>query len=131
VSRAVVEDFRTGDLVPVGHAYGPMEAAIAFSLLEAAGILVHVQNRHMASNAWGYMTALGGMAILVPTGQAAEARKCLAGFEPGQIKRWSLAMIVFSILASLALGTAVLPASGFFRLQRPGTSTSLQSNDLD
>jgi hypothetical protein len=113
----------SADLVPVGYAYGPMEAAIAFSMLDAAGIIVHVQTQQMGSNAWHNMTALGGMAILVPDAQASDAEALLADFHPA--RRWRLGMVIFSIVASLALAAALLPASGFFRLQRPPATTLL------
>jgi hypothetical protein len=119
------EDRRgTGDLAPVGHAYGPMEAALAGSMLDAAGIPSYVQARLTAANAWHDMTALGGMAILVPDADADAARALLADFAPWRPRRRPLLWAVLGVLAFVLAGIPP-PGSGFFLGRRAEASEGL------
>jgi len=119
-----VDDGMPG-MVVIGHAYGPMEAGMAASLLAADGVPHHLHTRHTALMAPHYMTAFGGIAVLVPRVHAVEAARALEGYRPGGMRfrrRW-LPLVIGLCL----LGATPIPASGYFG--RP--AASLRSADRD
>lgn len=100
------------DLVAIGHAYGQADAALALSMLNAAGIPAVSQTGHALSVVWDHAVALGGTAILVPDSEAEAARAVLADYRPTRARLGPLA-ILFFVLAWFWAGLPP-PASGYF-----------------
>ena len=105
------------DITIVGWAYGLGEAAVAVSSLDAAGIHVLANSRQMASISWHWMYALGGVALCVPSSQAAIAHEILAEIEPSRSGRRNVARALLAAFVFLWFGVPP-PASGFFLAHR-------------
>ncbi|MEM8701005.1 MAG: hypothetical protein AAGF82_04205 [Pseudomonadota bacterium] len=103
---------RQHNMVTVARAYGPMEWALATSLLMSANIRVWAFDQAIASVAWDKMFAWGGVSIRVPASQAAEACTLLDGFSPVRT-RGALEKVLVAILVFL-LFQVPPPPSGFF-----------------
>ncbi|MEO0975789.1 MAG: hypothetical protein AAFY05_21165 [Pseudomonadota bacterium] len=103
---------RQENLVTVARAYGPMEWALAASLLESANIRVWAFDQAIASVAWDRMIAWGGVSIRVPASQADTATALLDGFSPVRTKG-ALEKVLVAILVFL-LFQVPPPPSGFF-----------------
>jgi hypothetical protein len=104
------------DFVTVGRAYGQAEAALVMALLGAAGIKVYPDTWYFASADWTKTHAFGGIALRVPTDQAADANTLLAEYpiapRPRHWSRRLLAAAVF--IAIFFLMSFPPPPSGFF-----------------
>lgn len=106
------------DFVPVGYAYGQMEAGLTCAMLESAGIVVLPQTRYAASNAWHYTVALGGIAILVPASQQQDAIELLADFAVSSRLRRGIGRTILAIVVFLLVALPP-PPSGYFAVRRP------------
>lgn len=111
---------RQENLVTVARAYGPMECALAASLLESANVRVWAFDQAIASVAWDRMIAWVGVSIRVPASQANTAIALLDGFSPvrtkGALEKVLVAILVFFLFQ------VPPPPSGFFHQRAPAVS---------
>lgn len=111
---------RQENLVTVARAYGPMEWALAASVLESANIRVWAFDQAISSVAWDKMIAWGGVSIRVPASQADAAYALLDGFSPvrtrGALEKLLVAILVFFLFQ------VPPPPSGFFHQRAPAVS---------
>ena len=110
------------DFVPVGYAYGQMEAALACTILESAGIVALPQTRYTASIAWHYTFALGGITILVPASQRHDAVDLLQDFVPSSQFRRGISRTILTVAVFLLVALPP-PPSGYFTIRRHITSS--------
>ncbi len=107
---------KNSDFATVGWAYGQAEAAQAMALLGAAGIKVFPDTWYFASLDWTKTHAFGGIALRVPTDQAADAIALLVEYpitpRPRHWTRRLLAAAVFTAIF-LLMGFPP-PPSGLF-----------------
>lgn len=122
---------RQDNLVTVARAYGPMEWALAASILDSANIRVWAFDQAIASIAWDKMIAWGGVSIRVPASQAEAASVLLEGFAPvrtkGALEKVLVAIVVFLLFH------VPPPPSGFFHQRAPavaGKETHDTSRDV-
>jgi hypothetical protein len=54
-----------------------LEAQLAKSVLDAAGVPAHLVNEHLVSMNWAYSNAVGGVQVVVPEERLEEARTLL------------------------------------------------------
>lgn len=103
---------RQESLVTVARAYGPMEWALAASILDSGNIRVWAFDQTIASVAWDKMIAWGGVSIRVPASEAEAAAALLDGFSPvrtkGRLEKVLVALLVFFFFH------VPPPPSGFF-----------------
>ncbi len=114
------------DFATVGWAYGMSEAALAVSVLEAAGVQVLPHTRHMASIAWHQTHALGGIELRVPASQAALASDVLASLQSDKPRRKSVASAILALVILAIVGIPP-PASGFFAVRAAPAATSRET----
>jgi len=109
------------ELVTVGWAYGPAEAALVTALLLASGITVFPHSWYLATIRWDWTHALGGIELKVPAGQADDARALLAQNPVARRPRHWLWHILVAVVAVAVLYFVNIPppASGFFFAGRP------------
>jgi hypothetical protein len=71
-------------LVCLGRTFDAVEAEVARTALESAGIHAFIFDGYLAQNAWYLSVAIGGMRLMVPEEQAADARALLSMSTPEQ-----------------------------------------------
>lgn len=102
----------TGAFVCVCRAYGPVEAALASSWLDAAGLLVFSAQRYTVANAWHWTHVLDGVALAVPIRRAADAEALLAEFRPMMSRLGAVGLLV--CMVGFLMAGVPYPASGLF-----------------
>jgi hypothetical protein len=65
------------DFVPAAAFWYPDEAMIARSLLQSADVTCYLENEYVLSWVWPWNCALGGLRLMVPGSQLADAQRCL------------------------------------------------------
>lgn len=103
---------KQSELVTVGWAYGQAEAGLAMALLDAAGIEAFPHSWYTASVQWSLTHALGGIALLVPAGQAGEASDLLAAHPIARRPRSLLQRVLTAAVAIAVLAWAGIPPPG-------------------
>lgn len=104
------------DFVTVGWAYGQGEAAQVMALLGAAGIKVFPDTWYFASMDWAKTHAFGGIALRVPTAQAADAITLLAEYPiTSRPRHWTRRLLTAAVFTAIFLLMGFPPPpSGFF-----------------
>ena len=119
------------DLVTIGWAYGLSETAVAVARLEAAGVHVLAGSRQLASVAWHWSYALGGIELRVPESQARFAHEMLTDTEPSALRSGTAMRLLLALLGFLLAGVPLPPSGVIIAGASPLSVVPSRSGDPD